>query len=150
MKNISQVVLLLLVVLVTFHCTNKKPNPKNSTPGDEKNCIEHVIAIDDSIGGLRNHNCEKISLSETIKIYTDGIENISFDYCPRNFSKAFEAHKKAWVAMMEVTDKYPDLRGEMHDLFKILEEGEDKDSFKPLLDKIWSTWADVEKAMGKE
>lgn len=114
----------------------------------EKDCITHVIAIDDTIGKARNHNCETISLSETIRIYISEIDKIDFSDCPSNFKQAFDSHKEAWSKMITITDKYPDLRGEMHDLFKVLEGGENKKEFKILLDSIWSTWGEVEKAMG--
>jgi len=147
MKNSFKISMLLLLASAIINCTTQKQKSTPDSSINEKSCMDQVIAIDNDIGGTRNHNCEVMSLSETIKIYTAGIDKIDFKGCPSDFSKAFDDHKKAWTAMLAVTDKYPDLRGEMHDLFKILEEGKDKDSFKPLLAKIWSTWADVEKAM---
>lgn len=146
MNVLLKIALLLIIGLVTFGCTPKKKTSQDKVM-DAKSCVEHVIAVDDSIGRLRNHNCEKISLSETIKIYVNGIESINFENCPEDFTKAFKDHKDAWKDMITLTDKFPDLRGEMHDLFKIIEKGEEKDIFKPLLDNIWATWADVEKSM---
>jgi hypothetical protein len=35
----------------------------------------------------------------------------------------------------------------MHDLFDQLEKGPDAERFKPLVERIWETWREVEKAM---
>ncbi len=147
MINSFKFTILLLFGFATFSCSPKNHKSTITTANIEKSCIDRVISADNALGSARNHNCEVMSLSETIKLYTDGIDKIDFKDCPADFTKAFDDHKKAWVEMLTITDKYPDLRGEMHDLFKILEEGKDKASFDPLLATIWSTWADVEKSM---
>lgn len=113
----------------------------------KKECIDSVIAIDDSLGKIRNHACERVSLSQSIRNYSAAIKKISYKDCPQSFKKAFEKHQQAWDAMVVVTDKYPQLRGEMHVLFKKLEEGNDAELFKPLLKEIWETWEEVEKAI---
>ena len=46
--------------------------------------------------------------------------------------------------MTMVTDQYPNLRGEMHDLFDIIEKGKDSGAFKTHLKAIWDTWENVE------
>jgi len=51
------------------------------------------------------------------------------------------------MAVLPITDRYPDLREEMHDLFKKLETGKDAEVSKPLVKTIWATWAEVEQAM---
>ena len=147
MKFAIHILILPLLSMLFLNCSSKKQSTDKNLAVSYQSCIDHIIAVDDSIGKIRNHNCEKISLSETIKVYTTGIENLDFNNCPGDFTNAFQRHKKAWTQMLQVTDKHPNLRGEMHDLFKILEEGKDKEFFKPLLDKIWSTWAEVEKSM---
>ena len=109
-------------------------------------CVAYVLAQDDSLGAIRNHACETISLAETIRNYTDGLEHINYNGCPAEFKEAFKAHWEAWRQMIPLVEKYPNLRGEMHDLFDVLEEGEHADEFKPLLQAIWDTWGEVEKA----
>lgn len=47
--------------------------------------------------------------------------------------------------MLEITNKYPELRGEMHNLFDQLEKGNDAAEFKRYLKQIWDTWAEIEK-----
>ena len=59
----------------------------------------------------------------------------------------FEKHREAWLALLPVTDQYPDLRGEMHVLFKQLESGRHAESFKPLVKTVWDTWAEIEAVM---
>ena len=61
-----------------------------------------------------------------------------------------EEHMNAWINITEVTDNYPDLRGEMHDIFDIIENGPDSTAFKFLLTEIWTTWEQVEQAMNLE
>ncbi len=111
----------------------------------EKECITRIIAADDSLGTIRNHACETGTLSSSIKNYVSGIEKLNFINCPAGFKKAFTTHKKAWIAMLTITDKYPDIRGEMHDLFDQLEKGKDTVAFKKHMKKIWDTWAGIEK-----
>jgi hypothetical protein len=112
-----------------------------------KNCMTQAIASDDSLGKVRNRACEAISLSETIRQYADGMEKISYQNCPAAFTAAFKRHREAWLALLPVTDQHPDLRGEMHNLFKQLEAGEHAEQFKPLVKTVWDTWAEVEAAM---
>ena len=110
-------------------------------------CIERIIALDDSLGGVRNHACETISLTETIRQYTDAMGRFDYSDCPDAFTKAIQKHRKAWLALVHLVDQYPDLRGEMHDLFEQLENGRDSATFKPLLKTVWDTWGEVERAM---
>lgn len=109
--------------------------------------MDNVIAIDAKLGKIRNHSCEKISLSETISNYVNELNKISFDDCPKAFDQAFKSHINAWLEMIPVTDNYPNLRGELHDLFDKIEAGKDKVLFKKRLDAIWKTWADIEETM---
>ena len=109
--------------------------------------ISVIIAQDDSLGIVRNHACETISLAETIKNYTDALAALDYSDCPDAFTKAFAWHRQAWVDIIPFAQNYSDLRGEMHDLFDQLEKGPDAATIKPLVDKIWSTWREVEKAM---
>lgn len=51
--------------------------------------------------------------------------------------------------MKRVTDHYPELRGEMHDLFDIMAVGEHKQEFETRLAAIWDSWKEVEEAMGE-
>jgi ketosteroid isomerase-like protein len=110
-------------------------------------CVAEAIAIDDSLGYIRNHACEAISLSQTIQQYAQAIQQIDFSGCPPEFNAGFQKHAAAWLAMLPVTDQYPDLRGEMHDLFDQLKSDKYAEQFKSLEQTIWSTWKEIEEAM---
>lgn len=144
-----KIALTMFCLVTTIFISRANSLPGNNLEDDKlnKECMNRVIALDDSLGKIRNHACEKISLSQSIKDYSAGMKKFSYKKCPESFKKAFERHRQAWANMLVVTDKYPDLRGEMHVLFKQLEEGKDAELFKPLLKAIWDTWAEVEKAI---
>lgn len=153
MRKLSSYRLALLIMVIVLISACKNTTPKNEEPIavglsiDAQNCMEQVIATDASFGEIRNHACETISLSETIKEYTAEIETYDFQDCPEAFTVAFKKHQSAWKEMLSVTDAYPDLRGEMHELFKIMETGNHAEAFGATLQKIQDTWTEVENAM---
>ena len=110
-------------------------------------CMTEAIALDDSLGRVRNHACETVSLSQSIRQYANAISAIDFFGCPEALSAGFKKHAAAWLALLPVTDQYPNLRGEMHVLFKQLESGRHAEQFKPLLKAVWDTWGEIEEAM---
>ncbi len=143
--------LFLMICLGTLWltaCNNTPPKSPQSTDStttsNSTSCIEYIIAQDDSLGGVRNHACENISLAETILQYATAVEQLDYSNCPSGFEAAFRNHCKAWRQMIPFVEKYPDLRGEMHDLFDEFEVGKDTAEFRPLLKEVWDTWADVE------
>ena len=144
MKLSFKILMIMLVILSLLNCNSSN---KHSIQLSKPECIKNVIAFDDSLGTIRNHACEKISLSKTIQNYTYALENIDFSNCPTEFSNAFNTHINAWKNMMSLTNKYPNLRAEMHALFDTIKQGKDSIEFKPLLDNIWSTWTDIEKTL---
>lgn len=111
--------------------------------------MQRILALDDSLGKIRNHASEKISLSETIKQYTSEINKMDFNGCPGDFTFAFKRHRDAWSKIMAITGKYPGLRGEMHALFDSIKAGKDSAEFNLRLAAIWSTWSEVENAVKK-
>ena len=113
---------------------------------NSQECVDHIFKKDDSLGTVRNHASEEISLSETIKRYTAALNHLDFSNCPDEFSAAFNEHIVSWNQMEDVTDKYPDLRGEMHDLFDIIDKSRDSIEFRSHLKAIWDTWEPIEKA----
>jgi len=136
---------LITILLILLTACNSNRGKKDFTiHASAKECVDYVIAKDDSLGSIRNYASEKQSLSETIDDYVYSLDNLSFSNCPSTFTDAFEEHKDAWVNITEVTDNYPDLRGEMHDIFDIIADGPDSTTFKLLLAEIWATWEQVE------
>lgn len=136
-----------LLLLLACNNTSQKNLPVKQDNLLQKECIKNIMQMDDSLGTIRNHACEKISLSKTIKNYIKGLENLNFKNCPEKFTRAFDNHRQAWEKMIPVSDNFPDLRGEMHDLFDIIEKSDEAENFKIRLKAIWDTWAEVETAM---
>ena len=128
---------------------NRSQNSSNNQSEDERAraCIIRIIAMDDSLGSVRNRAPETISLSETIKQYVEALEKLDFQHCPTPFAKAFEKHRQAWLDMLLVTNNHPEIRGEMHELFSLIEEGPDSSRFVPLLKEIWDSWGEIEQVM---
>jgi len=138
---------LFFFVIILLSCNGQEPN--KDIKETSKTCIEKILEEDSSYGGIRNHSCEKISLSKTIDNYTESLDKMDFSDCPKPFSEAFKKHIDAWRAMKNVTDKYPELRGELHDLFAVIETKKDSTAFKGFHKNIWDTWKDIETAMGE-
>ena len=132
-KYISATVLLFSLFSLTAQFT-----------ADQKECMEIIIAEDSEAGKIRNHACEAMDLSATIRQYTSSIESLDFSSCPEEFSLAFKNHIHAWKDLIAFTDEFPDLRGEMHELFKEIEDSPQGEAFKNGVQLIWDTWAEVE------
>lgn len=149
MKKVYEIRLFLLIVTAFLlqSCDRRisRFTEKNQVSITDKQCINKVIAADDSLGKIRNLECKKHALSQTITSYTLAMRKIQKQDCPKEFSKAFDLHIQSWDNILVVTDKYPSIRGEMHDLFKQLEKSKDSIEFKKLQAEIWKTWVEVEK-----
>ncbi|MBT8296384.1 MAG: hypothetical protein KJO51_08200 [Gramella sp.] len=115
-------------------------------PGGQTDCVQRILARDSILGEVRNHATETTSVSKTVLDYTRELDSLDYSNCPEEFKKAFHEHINAWLNVRSVTDKYPHLRGEMHDVFNEIEKTSDSVRFKQLVGKIWETWARVEKA----
>ena len=111
----------------------------------ESDCVDYIMSADDSLGRIRNKASVDTSLSMAIHEYIESVNNLDFKSCPESFTKAFQKHINAWAEIVVVTDHYPKLRGEMHDLFGKLEQGPRAVLFEPLLESIWNSWNEVEK-----
>ena len=131
-----------------IHCKNQ--NVKSIDQDHGSVCVKMILEKDSELGSKRNHDCESTSLSNTIDIYTQALSDLDFSDCPSSFSQAFQEHINAWIEMKEVTDGYPDLRGEMHDLFDQIRQTKDSTQFKIRLNMIWSTWESIEKLSGQK
>ncbi|MDJ0645873.1 MAG: hypothetical protein QNJ57_07830 [Flavobacteriaceae bacterium] len=135
---------LSLLLLMIFSC--QKTKKEDSIARTSEQCVTYILKKDDSLGTIRNHSCEKISLSTTIQQYTSSLNELDFSNCPEDFSKAFKDHISAWNEMTAITDRHDQLRGEMHDLFDIIEKSLDSTEFAARLKAIWDTWEPIEKA----
>ena len=144
MKENSIIIICLIFLSCNIQGVSQSKNSKDKLA---EQCIEDIIARDDVLGSIRNRSCEEISLSETILNYVKEIEKMDFSYCPKYFKVAFTRHIQAWKDMIPVTDHFPTLRGEMHDLFEQIDRSDHGQAYKTVLSNIWSTWDEVEEAM---
>lgn len=146
-KADSKKILIVFFLNFFISCnTDNKQQEKTTkiTAVQQSECVRRFMSADDSLGKIRNHACETISLSQSIHQYVQALRNLDYRICLPAFQEAVDKHLDAWQNMKKITDRYPDLRGEMHALFDQLEKSKDSAIFKPLLDKIWDTWAGVE------
>ena len=88
-------ILVITLLISLIACSSKRGEKDFTVHASAKECIEYVKVMDDSLGTIRNHACEKISLSETIDDYIYSLDNLSFSNCPSAFTAAFEEHKEA-------------------------------------------------------
>jgi hypothetical protein len=137
---------LILLVLACNNAGNKGSETKlESVTGIKKTeCMESILKKDSELGKIRNHSSEQISLSETIDNYTNSLKSLDYSECPDKFTIAFHEHIEAWLDVKKVSDKYPELRGELHVIFSELEKKKDSLEFKSLEVKILDTWEIVE------
>lgn len=106
----------------------------------ERDCAKGILAADSILGGMRNLETLESSLSFSIDKYTTALKSLDYSACSTDFRRAFMEHIKAWENLKNVTNKYPSFRGEMHEVFKRLERGEEAAQFAELLKDIWATW----------
>lgn len=111
---------------------------------EEIDCIQGILAQDAALGEIRNHACDSLPLKDVILDYARALESLDYENCPKEFVYVFMSHIKAWKDIMPVVDHYPNLRGEMHELFSLLSDSNHKDLFNQRLNAIWRTWEEVE------
>jgi len=139
---------ILILIFLTLACNNVgKKNGKTKLESvyiKTAECIESILQRDSELGKIRNHSSEQLSLSETIDDYTNSLKSLDYKNCPDKFTIAFHNHIEAWLDVKKVSDKYPELRGELHVIFAELEKKKDSLEFKLLETRISDTWNIVE------
>jgi len=147
--------LLLIAAILTFGACGS--DAKNATVQNEttavadtdvaepvdQNCLTRIIALDKEQSTARNQATEKQSLSQTIEEYRAAMEKIDYTGCPAELEPAVQRHLEVWKNITEVTDKYPNRRGEMSALFKELEKGADGAQIKVFIQRSYDTWMEV-------
>lgn len=141
--------LFLIIVVISSLIGCKDAGPKqNASDSSDKNsqieCVKRIYSKDSVLGAARNLASENISISLAITNYTTGLESLDYTNCPYNFVTSFQEHIEAWKKVTIVTDKYPLIRGELHDIFSQLEKSDDSTEFKMLVKEVWDTWSKVE------
>ncbi len=141
--------LILISFLLLLACKGNEEKPNTSDlkiETDKTNCVNEIFKRDSLFGEIRNHSSEKISLSKTITIYSKNLKSLDYSNCPEEFKLAFHKHNEAWLDFRKVSNKYPLLRGELHDIFTKIEKSEDSTEFKSCLKQILETWKLVEES----
>lgn len=108
--------------------------------------MDQVLQRDSELSEVRNHACEASTLSQAIKDYVAELKGFDFEGCPEEFAHAFNKHQLAWSALIPLTDKHSELRGEMHDLLAKIEASDDAQELAPLKKAIFDTWSEIEEA----
>lgn len=129
-----------LLLLPAIGCS-----PRESREAD---AVRSVLAQDDSLGTARNHAPETMPLTQSIRDYVAGLEAIDFSGCPEDFTTAFARHRAAWERSVDFFASFDELRGEMHDLFEQIRQGDadTRTRLESVEEDIWGTWAEVEAA----
>lgn len=144
---IKPIILFLSLLLLGCNGPNKKESRSfSNSNGKNINCVKRIFEKDSIFGDIRNHASERISLSEAINNYSKNIKSLDYSHCPEEFESAFNKHIDAWLDFRKVSDKHPLLRGELHDIFAIIEKSEDSTEFKSKLNQILETWKMVEES----
>lgn len=146
MKNIITILSLLFII----SCGNSEVNNTSEVPvmtDLAMTCIQQVVTMDQSLGSIRTRASENISLSASINQYIESTNVINMKDCPEDFKVAFKKHQEAWLNTLVITDKYPELRGQMHILFEQISQGEDGAALAPLVKAIGDTWVAVEQTI---
>lgn len=142
---IKPIIFVLSLLFLGCNGANKKKSSSFSNSERKKtNCVKRIFEKDSIFGDIRNHASEKISLSEAITNYSKNLKSLDFSHCPEEFESAFNKHIDAWLDFRKVSDKHAVLRGELHDIFTVIEKSEDSTEFKSKLNQILETWKIVE------
>ncbi len=135
----------ILLSLLLFGC-NSSTKKDNNHLSKSDNCIAQIFEQDSIFGHIRNYDSEKVSLSQAITNYAKNLKSLDFSDCPKEFELAFSNHVDAWLDFRKVSDKYTSPRGELHDIFSIIEKSKDSTEFKSRLAQIIETWKTVEES----
>lgn len=141
--------ILLLFSLLFIGCKGsviKEKSAASNKQTKQMNCVERILEKDSIYGATRNHDTENGTTSEAINNYAENLKSLDFSDCPAAFKLAFDEHIEAWLDFRNVSDKHPTLRGELHDIFAIIEKSEDSTEYKSRLNLIWDTWKTVEES----
>ena len=136
----------MLTILALYSCNqDKQASAQTELNNKSTDCIRYILSQDDSLGKIRNEASFIMPLSASIHNYTSDLQALNYKLCPTDFTIAFNNHIKAWQEMIPTVDPYSEMRGEMHYLFKEI-ENLDPDQFNLALENIWDTWDVVEKS----
>ena len=132
----------LVACLVLAACASSIPSKSSRAAA----AIRAVLEEDTRLGGVRNHAPESMPLAEAVGAYVRSLDAIDFGECPADFTAAFERHRDAWQESIPYLEEYPELRGEIHDLFDEIRavSADARMRIESIEKGIWDTWAEVE------
>ncbi len=113
---------------------------------DYVTAIHDLLSIDSELGLVRNRASETKPVADAVREYVEGIDATDFSACPADFAAAFQWHRDAWRESIPFLEQFPDLRGEMHDVFDEIRSrgGETSLELERLEAQIWDSWREVE------
>lgn len=127
--------------------------PKRAQPSPERAraAIERVLRADAAAGSARNQGPRVSPPAEVVRRYADAIAALDMRDVPDDFQSAWRTHVEAWRATLPVLERHTHERDEMHALFArwLSDSSPIRAEFQPLHDRIWSTWAEVERAVAR-
>lgn len=126
-------------------------SPRRAQPSAEqaRASIEAVLRADAAAGAARNQGPRFSPPAEVVARYADAIAGLDLRDAPADFQTAWRSHVEAWRATLPLLERHSQERDEMHALFArwLSDASPIRAEFQPLHDRIWSTWADVERAV---
>ena len=134
---------------IHFNCI--RADAKDDTANDSGAEIRKVLKLDELISIQRNEATRHVALSNAIRIYLNGLETIDFANCPKEFSVAFEKHRKSWENSLVFFDSHSDLRGEMHELLDEIKSTDDAvaEQLGAVYGEIMDSWNGAESVCRK-
>lgn len=119
--------------------------------GDPAAAMARVLEEDAQLGATRNHASETGPIAEAIRRYVAGLDALDVSDCPEAFVHALGRHRSAWEQSVAFFEQFPELRGELHDVFEMIRTRDEASSagLEAAEAGIWSTWAEVEAVVEK-
>jgi len=138
--NFKAVILPVIFLIACFGCNNTA-NPKQA---GSASCWTRVYETDSILSIKRNEDCKRMPLAAAIGHYLDEAKKITYEDCSLSFKESFLAHLQAWEKLKPIADKYPLLRGELHEVFGLIQRTSDSALFNQYVNDIHETWKHVE------
>lgn len=140
------------ILSTLFSCRDTRTLSSASTAEEPYGqAIRTIFDEDDRAATIRNHACEDTTLTETVRQYVAAIDAMDFSRCPADFTSAFKKHRDAWANTIPFFTAFDTLRGEMHELFAVIEnEGPEQEAALEAISRpIGDSWEEVEKLARK-
>lgn len=104
--------------------------------------IDRILEVEVELGAERNNSSHKDPVHKSVERYISQLESIDLSATPTGFDTAFHKHIAAWKNALPLLKQYSKLRGDMHDVFKLIHQK--TDALKPIEQSIWTTWYSIE------